>query len=231
MRLPPEPQRRPWERAPHGSRTGFRMQLATLDRDLVAIAEDLAASTHRVLDGLETPATSASPAAHADDADRRRSCRALEDRGFVLIAREAPVAADLREVVAVTRAITDLERCSRLLVHIADAIDRLGPVPPGRLRGSLRDLAAATRRILAGGVEAWRERDGLAVNELRRLDDEVDRLQEELLSELYVDDHAVEEVVAAALLARHLERLADHGVALAGHVSWAVTGDRVGSTA
>lgn len=227
--LPPDPQRGPWDLGADGARASYRGALRELDDEVVAIAQDLAAASRRILSELSAPDRSAPATARGEDADRRHWCRQLEDRCFVLIAREGPVAADLREVVAVTRAVTDLERWSRLLVHVADATVAADPARlPDPVRSSVDALAAAALRILVGGVDAWRSRDGLAVNELRTLDDDVDRLQEELLSALYAGDHAVVEVVPVALLARYLERLADHGVALAGHISWAVTGDRVG---
>lgn len=228
--LPEDPGRRPWDVEPDGPRSRYRADLRDIDRELVAVAEEVASAAPVVIAGSLAGDPAAQEEAGRVDAERRRRCRHLEDRCFVLIAREGPVAADLREIVAVTRAITDLERCSRLLVHIAAAV---GTVDAGRLpsplRRTLRDMADAARRTFTAGVDAWRRRDGLAINELRSLDDEVDRLEEALLSDLYGGELPIEDVVAIALLSRFFERLADHGVALGAHISWAVTGDRVGS--
>lgn len=229
--LSQDPGRRPWDVGPDGARSRYRADLLDIDRRLVAIGEDVAASAHVVITGLMTGDRMVREDAHRVDAERRRRCRLLEDRCFVLIAREGPVAADLREIVAVTRAITDLERSSRLLVHIAEAVGTVdvGGLPAA-LRATLEDIADAARSTFTGGVQAWRGRDGLAVNELRALDDEVDGLEEALLSDLYGGELPVEDVVEIALLSRFFERLADHGVALGAHISWAVTGDRVSAT-
>lgn len=228
--LPHDPGRRPWDVGPDGPRSRYRADLHEVDRELVAVAEEVASAAPVVIAGLLSGDPAARDEASRVDAERRRRCRQLEDRCFVLIAREGPVAADLREIVAVTRAITDLERCSRLLVHIAAAVGTVdaGRLPPP-LWETLEDMADAARRTFTAGVDAWGRRDGLAINELRALDDEVDRLEEALLSDLYGGELPIEDVVAIALLSRFFERLADHGVALGAHISWAVTGDRVGS--
>lgn len=212
------------------ARSRYRTDLRDIDRELVGIAEDVARAAPVVIGGLLTGDATVAEEAERVDAGRRRRCRRLEDRCFVLIAREGPVAADLRGIVAVTRAITDLERCSRLLVHIAEAVGTVEVTRlPAPLHATLEDMADAARRTFTGGVDAWRGRDGLAINELRALDDDVDRLEEALLSDLYGGELPIEDVVAIALLSRFFERLADHGVALAAHISWAVTGDRVGT--
>lgn len=227
--LPAHRSSAPWDDG-GTARADYRARLRDLDRELVALATGIATAVGPANAAFLGGDDRAIARQQQRDDHVRGRCRALEDACFVLIAREAPVATDLREVVAIVRAVTDLERASRLLVHIVTTLDRIHP--PGMaapLRTALRLLADASRRIFRGGADAWSERDGLAVNELRHLDDRVDRLQERLLSELYLGDHPVEDVVAVALLARYFERLADHGVALARHVSWVVTGDRVGT--
>lgn len=229
-RLPADPSQPDWDDDRIG-RVDYRSRLRELDDELVAVAADVADAIPPAGAALLSGDRSAIPLKQARDARNHRRCRRLEDACIVLIAREAPVAADLREVVAVVRAITDLERASRLIVHIVSALDRIHP--PGmqpELRTTLRLLCDAADRTFRGAAAAWQDRDGLAVNELTRLDDDVDHLQEKLLSELYLGDHPVEDVVALALLGRYFERLADHGVALAAHLSWAVTGDRIGAT-
>ena len=227
--LPADPTREPWSGSDAGPRAHFQAQLRDLDAALVAIAEDvaraIAPANRALLDGLPAEADE-----RARDSAVRGRYRELEDACFVLIAREAPVGVDLREVVAIVRAVTDIERSSKLLVHIAETF---ADVHPERMadgvRIALRMLAQSSERIFTSGVTAWQHRDGLAVNELHELDDEVDRLQAGLLSELYLGRHPVEQVVALALLGRYYERLADHGVALAYHIAWAVTGLRAGA--
>lgn len=229
-RLPADPSQPDWDNDRIG-RVDYRSRLRELDDELVALAADVADAIAPASAALLNGDRSAIPLEQARDARNHRRCRRLEDACIVLIAREAPVAADLREVVAVVRAITDLERASRLMVHIVSTLDRIHP--PGMqpdLRTTLRLLCEASGRTFRGAAAAWQDRDGLAVNELTRLDDDVDHLQEKLLSELYLGDQPVEDVVALALLGRYFERLADHGVALAAHLSWAVTGDRIGAT-
>ena len=211
-------------------RVGFRARLLALDRDLTVLADDVAAAIGPVNRAFLTGDRDLV----ADETQRHLAlaarCRELEDAGFVIIAREAPVAVDLRWIVAIMRAIVDVERSSKLLVHVAESV---ADVHVDALRSTARwvseRLADSSRRIFVSGVRAWRQRDGLAVHELDGSDDEVDRLQEGLIAELSVGGHRVEDVVTLALVGRYYERLADHGVALAQHVAWAITGDRPGA--
>ena len=213
-----------------GTRTEFRERLLTLDRDLADLAADVGgaiAPVNRAFSTGEHGVVVAETERHLSVVAR---CRALEDAGFVIIAREAPVAIDLRWIVAIVRVIIDIECSSKLLVHIAQTLTHVRPeAMPASARQVTERLAGSSRRIFVSGVRAWRRRDALAVHELDGSDDEVDRLQEGLVAELYLGQHRVEDVVALALVGRYYERLADHGVALARHVAWAITGDRPGA--
>lgn len=228
--LPADPSSRPWGDG-GDARAEYRQRLHELDRRFLALAVEVADAITPANDALLAGDRRAVDAARSRDTDLRERCAALEDDCFVTIARESPVAADLRELVAIVRAVTDVARSSKLLVHVVSAVDRVYvPGMSPRLRHALDLLAVGAHDIFRAGVAAWAERDGLAFNELDELDDGVDRLQEGLLAELY-GGHAVAHVVPLALLCRYYERLADHGVAIARHISWAVTGARVGGGA
>lgn len=216
----------PW--AEGDGRPEYRDQLAAIDAALLRLAEEVVDRLARVSTALVEGGRGVVGETAAWHGTIEGRCRRLEDDCFVLVARQAPVAADLREVFAVIRSINDVERSAKLLRHLAESLRHTEPpVLSASLRAAVEVLAGASRSIFGGGVRAWRDRDGLAINELEELDDEVDRLQERLLAELYRGGHRTEDVAALVLLARWYERLADHGVELARHVSWAVTGDRV----
>ena len=163
---------------------------------------------------------------HADDITER--CRHVEDQGFVLLAREAPVSGDLRRLVAILRLVNDVERAGRLMRHVAESVERMDPrLLPVELRQQLEELAHRSTEVFRRGLDAWRQRDGLAVYELDRLDNDVDTLRTGLLVHARELDGAPSDVLVLGLLGRYFERLADHGVAFAQHVTFVVTGERV----
>lgn len=154
-------------------------------------------------------------------------CRIVEERGFVLLAREAPVARDLRRLVALLRMGTDVERSASLLAHVSESLLRFDPrdLSP-ELRRQIEVLSAGATDVFRRGVDAWRLADALAVNELDRRDEQVDRLRDLLLAQAG-SYRGGDEGLVMGLVARYYERIADHGVALAQNAAFVVTGERV----
>jgi phosphate transport system protein len=216
------------QRRPDHPRLEFRQQLLACDNRLVEVGQQVAEMvlpvTMAVVQADAHGAGAASVTAAAVDA----GCRELEERCYVLIARQSPVAGDLRHLVALLRSIADVQRSGQLVRHVAGSLDWIHPPALSEdLRQLLNQLGTVSADIFTGGVEAWRRHDGLAATELDHADDEVDLLQKLLLTEIYTGNQSVEEAVSLALLARYFERIADHGVEMARQVTYFVTGERV----
>lgn len=157
------------------------------------------------------------------------TCRRVEDDGFLLLAREAPVSGELRRLVSLLRLVHHVDRAATIVRHVAGTTGALEPgTLPDDVRARLAALAARATEVFRGGVDAWRTRDALAVHELEAADLEVDRLRTELLLVAREVAAEPERVMLLGLLARYLERLGDHGLAFAQHTTFAVTGERAG---
>jgi phosphate transport system protein len=153
--------------------------------------------------------------------------RFVEEQGFLLLALEAPVAGDLRRLVSILRLITAVERSAALLRHVTELLDRVDPrLFPEPVRQQVSELGCRVAEVFRRGVDAWRQRDGLAAGELDRADAQVDQLAHRLVDQAEaLSDPA--DVIALGLLGRYWERIADHGVSFAQHGTFAVTGQRV----
>ncbi len=224
--LPDDPQRAPWSAGGRG-RADYRSQLRELDARLVGLARGVETIGRQIVDTSADLDLDALERAE-DESDRvQQLATTLEDAAFTLVALESPVAEDLREMIALIRALHDLERTARLMAHVVEHLLTLQRCGHHRLRsgeiGQAREVALA---VFTDAVDAWDRRDALAVNDLQVRDVEVDDLCDGLL-EHGVDCGRATCAAALALLARFLERIADHGVALGVHLSWAITGDRV----
>jgi phosphate transport system protein len=155
-------------------------------------------------------------------------CYQIEDRCFVLLAREQPVSRDLRRLVALLRLTTDVDRSASLLKHVCSTLLQFDPrLLPEDVRGQVSELADRSGRVFSAGIDAWRRRDALAVTEVDAADDAVDDLQKSLLECAASLEEAGDEMLVLGLIARYYERIADHGVAVAQDAAFVATGQRV----
>jgi phosphate transport system protein len=216
------------ERSHSGTRHQFQEQLDACDRQLVTIGRAVAGAVLPVTEAFLEADNHRATELMSRDLVVDRPCLRLEEACYLLLARQAPVAGDLRRVVAILRSVPDVLRSSYLLRHVVEALTWVHPpAMPEDLRKTIAELGAVSSEILSGAVEAWATHDTLAANELDTRDDQVDLLQKVLLTELYTGRQSVEESVSLALIARYYERVADHGVEMARQVAYFVTGERL----
>jgi phosphate transport system protein len=209
-------------------RHGFRAWLDRIDGELLAAAQLVVEALPRIAGDFLAGDRRCLVDGRVLSGEVEARCRRVEEQGFLLLAREAPVAGDLRRLVAIMRLVTAVERSAALLRHVAETLDGFDPRRlPVHLRADLEELGARTAAVYQRGVTAWREQDALAVSEVDRLDEGVDSLRTSVLERAELEVHEPAELVLLGLLARYFERIADHGVSFAQHTTFAVTGQRV----
>lgn len=151
-----------------------------------------------------------------------------EEQAFGLLALQAPVAGDLRSVIAAIHSAGDLERMGDLALHVAKAARRRHPdlvlpqeVAPyfAEMGRVALDLAQDARRVLL-------DRDIELAFTMESDDDAMDDLHRHLFTVMMNKDwpHGVAPAVDVTLLGRFYERFADHAVAVARRVVFMVTG-------
>lgn len=157
-----------------------------------------------------------------------KACEDIEDHGFILLAREAPVAGDLRRLVAILRMTTNVARAASLLAHVCATVERYDPRNLREdIRQQLTELAERSAGVFRAGVDAWRQGDALAVTEIDDADEAVDALRDGLLELAAEADLTSEATLVLGQMARYLERIADHGVSIARDAAFVATGQRV----
>jgi len=157
--------------------------------------------------------------------------RSIEAQAFDLMARQQPVAGDLRVLVTSLRMVVDLERTGDYAVHLAKIARRRYPasaVPP-EVRSIVLEMGQTAQRIAvkAGSVIASRDLDLAA--ELLRDDDTMDALHNKLFTAMLSSNwqYGTEAAIDVTLAGRYYERLADHATAVARRVVYLVTGEFV----
>jgi phosphate transport system protein len=151
---------------------------------------------------------------------------ALEERAYALVARQAPVAADLRFLMSSLRVMADYEKTGDRAVAVAKAAlaewDREA-VTLGLL-GRMGDLALT---LVGSARKAWLEQDLSAATDLKHRDDVLDETFRRLVAHLLRQEGsgAPGLVLHAHGAGRNLERVADHAVIIGERVSYTLTGD------
>ncbi|WP_024875617.1 phosphate signaling complex protein PhoU [Saccharomonospora piscinae] len=199
--------------------------LATKLADMsIQVADAMERATTAMLDSdLELAEQVISDDTLVDDA--RADC---EEQAYALLALQAPVATDLRVVLAAIHAAESLERMGDLALHVAKAARRRHPDPvlPQDVRKYFSDMGAIAVRLARRTEQVIRTRDVEAARSMEEDDDQVDDIHRHLFSVIMAKDweHGVPTAVDITLLGRFYERYADHAVSVARRMVFVVTG-------
>ncbi len=151
-----------------------------------------------------------------------------EEDAYALLALQAPVATDLRTVLAVIHAAESLERMGDLALHVAKAARRRHPnhVLPESVTPYFAEMGKVACKMAAKAEQVIRTQDIKLARELDETDDEMDDLHQHLFTVLMDREwpYGVAAAVDVTLLGRFYERFADHAVSVANRVVFVVTG-------
>jgi len=152
----------------------------------------------------------------------------IDEYAMTLLATQQPVAIDLRFIFAASKINSDLERIGDLAVNITEQAHVLVQQPPLKPLIDIPRMAELARKMVREALEAFVQEDALKAQAVISTDDQVDALKEqvirELLTYMMADPRAVERALALILIARHLERIADHATNIAEDVIYMCQG-------
>lgn len=154
----------------------------------------------------------------------------VEDECFALLARQQPMATDLRTILATLRVAHELERSADLSVNIAKATRRLWPAElDPKVRGIVDQMGRQATNQTRLALDAYADVDPTWARALADMDDAMDELTKSLfryvLSLAPADEGTVQQAVQISLVGRHYERIADHAVTIAERVVFMATGE------
>ena len=153
----------------------------------------------------------------------------LDARTINLMARQQPVASDLRTLVTSLRMSADLERMGDLAHHVAKQARMRYPnsAVPAELVPTITAMGLVADKIVDKLSSVMEHRDTVRELEIETDDDEMDKLHRELIGILLADNwpHGIETAIDMTLLGRYYERFADHAVSISRRVYFLVTGE------
>jgi len=212
-------------------RTEFHNDLEEVNRLLVAMADEVRAAMRRATTSLLEADLGLAEGVVAGDAAVNELHKEVEEKVYGLLARQAPVASDLRLVVTALKIAADFERMGDLAKHVAKTAIRRYPIcaVPQELGTVIRNMADVADRIAGKISTVVASPNAAGAAELEFDDDAMDELHKGLFVLLLgaAWQHGVESAIDGALLGRFYERFADHAVNAGHHMYFLVTGDQL----
>jgi len=212
-------------------REHYVQQLRSLQDDLLRLAGLAESAVGRAITALQNQDVEEAKRIIAEDDIIDRQQYALEDRALLLIARQAPMAADLRMISAVISIASELERIGDYAEGIAKITIRGAGEPLLKPLIDVPRMAEKSQQMLRIAVDAFINRDVDAARALGDADTEVDQLttqvQNELLSYMLRDPKNIERALHLMFVAHNLERVADRTTNIAERLIFLVTGEIV----
>ncbi len=202
-------------------REAFERELDRIESVLVSQGVSALQALEIAVNGLNARVGKADDVV-ALDAQVDSAGREIEASVETLLARQSPVAADLRRTLALFRTSQHLRRVGRNASRIVQR-ETEGVAFPDRME----DMGALAASMLTLALDAFSRREAALVDELRRMDERLDRDHRIALEEIVTaSDVDSATLVSTILIARSLERVGDHAVAIGEECAYLVAGRR-----
>jgi phosphate transport system protein len=154
---------------------------------------------------------------------------AVEEQGLALLARQAPVAVDLRLIQSLMFIAVHLERMGDLALNIAKAARKTTVKSEGspELIGLINKMGKKVHKVVDASLDAFDRKDCVLAQKLPEMDEPIDALFKQFFKELTksTDEESLEWASNMVLASRYLERIADHAVDIGERVCYLVTGE------
>jgi phosphate transport system protein len=212
------------------ARVEFHERLAELEREALDTADFAADALEQAVEAVINNDTElASMVVENDDAIDGRYLE-VHQGVLSLLARQAPVASDLRLVSALLHVIVHIERMGDLCVNMAKLVPLMGegPANSGDILAKIEAAGAQARDQIRQAQLAFRDRNLQLAEDLVNQDDLIDRLNREVFNaavEIGGSDADIREWAAhMMLIARYIERIGDHTVDIGEQIAFVISG-------
>ena len=210
-------------------REDFERNLKGLEDDVVQLSSRVEEAIFKSIEALKERDITASQKVVDDDDVIDEEQQAIEDRCIDLIALEAPMAGDLRVLIAAMMVANELERMGDYAEGIAKISLSMGNLPPLKPLIDIPRMADKSVDMLRRSTQAFVNRDVESATAVLLADDEVDDIYEqvyrELLTYMMADPSTIQRATYLLWVAHDLERVADRTTNIAERVIYLVTGE------
>lgn len=209
-------------------RIHYQQQLAQLKDKLLAMAALAQQTLDCTMDGYLKADTVLLHHVLENEAAINAAERSVDEMAYDLMAMEQPMAIDLRFLLAVIKINGDLERIGDQSVNIADRARDLLSRPPASLPVDMRQMGELTERMIRFALQSLLDGDAAMARSVLTMDDRVDEMNREvhkaMIQVIQQRPQWTEQALSTIIIARNLERIADHATNIAEDVIFWVRG-------
>jgi phosphate transport system protein len=192
----------------------FLEELNRLRHDILNMATKVEEDLGKALTALRNNDEDLANEVKADDAVVNALQITIEDETAMVIATQQPVARDLRELVAIFKITSNLERAGDYTVHLAKVATKLNEEPLSPLLGRLERMAETGQEMIRSTITAYLSQDADGARKAAALDDKIDGehkvLIEDVLNLMKGNPKLIKKAVRLLNTSAYLERLGDH---------------------
>jgi phosphate transport system protein len=209
-------------------REKFQYDLNTLREKLLEIGSLAEIALSKSMEALQNKNIDLAIEVIEEDAKVDVMDEEINDFSILLIAKQQPVAIDLRRIIVAIRISTDIERIADFAVNIAKAAIRLGDEPLFQPIETIKKMHERSLEMLSLSLKAFHEEDTVLAKKVAEMDDEVDELSKRTIRDLLElsskHPESISQITQLAFVARFIERVADHITNIAESIFYLVKG-------
>jgi phosphate transport system protein len=211
-------------------RSGFQRELDELYQDVLKMGSIVEQQIFNAVESLKNKDKELAEKVIKDDDIVDNLETSIEDKCIKLIARQQPIAKDLRIIFTGIKIVTDLERMSDYATDIAKFTIRLLGEKYVKPLIDIPRMSEKTRKMVKDALDAYVHEDTELARQVCADDDEIDHLYKQIFNELLIimmqDPKTIKQATQLLFSARALERIADHATNLGEWVIFQVTGKK-----
>lgn len=209
-------------------REKFDYELNSAQEQLILLSNMAVNALTKAVNALAAHDIDAALQVIEDDSDINQLEEEINDRVILLIAKQSPVATDLRRLVVIIKVATDMERVGDYAVNIAKETIRIGKEELLSPISEIQEMHRLATAMLMQVIEAFVDEDIVKAKEIAELDDQVDTLYGEVINKLMVagsqNPDKISQITQLAFVCRYMERSADHATNIAEQLFYLVRG-------
>lgn len=210
-------------------RQSFIAQLEELNHSVIKMGSILELSTNEMIKALDTLDIEIARKIIARDDEIDLLEQNIERECITILAKQQPLAGDLRKITSIMKIITDIERIADQCADISEYIIKLNKLPMTKAPLYLYEMIDGVKQMVIDTIDSFVEADLEKASRVISADDAVDdyfgKITEELSKMMQSDPTKVPQSICYLMIIKYLERMADHSTNIAEWIMFIKTGD------